>query len=44
MPAVGKPDTAVEAIVAAVVKTPFVVVTTICPLVDPIAPALVMFP
>jgi hypothetical protein len=29
---------------AAVVSTPLVVVTTICPLVEPIAPALVMLP
>ena len=38
------PLTAPAAIVAAVVRTPPVVVTTIWPLVEPMAPALVMLP
>jgi hypothetical protein len=36
--------TAVLLIVAAVVRTPPVVVTTICPLVVPMAPEFVMLP
>jgi hypothetical protein len=39
-----RPDTCPEEIVAAVVRTPLVVVTTICPLVEPIAPAFVILP
>ena len=41
---VAKPVTADEEIEAAVVSTPDVVVTTICPDVDPMAPAFVMLP
>lgn len=39
-----RPLTADAEIVAVVVRTPLVVVTTIRPLVDPMAPAFVMFP
>jgi hypothetical protein len=39
-----RPETELEEIVAAVVRTPPVVVTTTCPEVDPIAPAVEMFP
>jgi hypothetical protein len=44
VPAVGSPVTCEDAIEAAVVSTPLVVVTTIWPLAEPMAPAFVMLP